>query len=119
MIKSRGMTLLEVMVALVIFATASLSVIKAVSQQMNSLSYLEEKTFASWVADNQIALVMLAKAPLKVKHGSEDMAGRTWYWTLKPIATESNLLAAFDMEVSLKREGAPLISVRSYVEKGE
>ncbi len=104
MIKSRGMTLLEVMVALVIFATASLSVIKAVSQQINSLSYLEEKTFASWVADNQIALVMLAKTPLQASDGSEDMAGKTWYWSLKPIATESDLLAAFDMEVSLRKE---------------
>lgn len=114
--KSRGMTLLEVMVALAIFATASLSVIKAVTQQVDSLAYMEEKTFASWVADNQITLAMLSGTAAKKSNGSEKMAGRTWYWRITPVATESDLLKAFDMQVSLKPEGEPLVSVRSYVE---
>lgn len=37
-----GMTLLEVLVALAIFATAAISVIRAVTQHINTLSYLEE-----------------------------------------------------------------------------
>ncbi len=117
MIKSRGMTLLEVMVALAIFATASLSVIKAVSQQVDSLSYMEDKTFASWVADNQIGLAMVAGKPLQAATGHEDMAGKTWYWALKPVATEADLIKAFDMEVSSRQGGEPLISVRSYIEQ--
>eukprot|EP00487_Bulimina_marginata_P001733 TRINITY_DN14098_c0_g1_i1.p1 TRINITY_DN14098_c0_g1~~TRINITY_DN14098_c0_g1_i1.p1 ORF type:complete len:103 (+),score=39.72 TRINITY_DN14098_c0_g1_i1:148-456(+) len=40
---SRGMTLLEVLVALAIFATAAISVIRAVTQHINTLSYLEEE----------------------------------------------------------------------------
>jgi general secretion pathway protein I len=112
--KSRGMTLLEVMLALAIFATASLSVIKAVSQQIDSLSYMEEKSFASWVADNQITLVMLSKSAIEAKSGKEDMAGVTWYWTLKPVGTQGQLLNAFDMEVSREQGGEPLISVRTY-----
>ncbi|MGX9417948.1 type II secretion system minor pseudopilin GspI [Vibrio sp. RC27] len=114
--KHRGMTLLEVMLALAIFATASLSVIKAVSQQVDSISYMEEKSFASWVADNQIALVMLSGATVETKSGKEELAGVTWYWTLKPVETESSLLAAFDVEVSRKEGGEPLISVRTYQE---
>ncbi|MCV5343576.1 type II secretion system minor pseudopilin GspI, partial [Escherichia coli] len=37
----RGMTLLEVLVALAIFATAAISVIRSVSQHINTVSYLE------------------------------------------------------------------------------
>ncbi len=63
--RSRGMTLLEVLVALAIFATAAISVIRAVTQHINTLSYLEEKTFAAMVVDNQMALVMLHPEKLK------------------------------------------------------
>jgi general secretion pathway protein I len=115
--KYRGMTLLEVMFALAIFATASLSVINAVSQQIDSLSYMEEKTFASWVADNQLALVMLSNASIEAKSGQETMAGVTWYWTLTPVAAQSDSLSAFDIEVSRQQDGEPLISVRSYRER--
>ena len=51
----QGMTLLEVLVALAIFATAALSVLRAVTQHINTLGYLEEKTFAGLEVDNQMA----------------------------------------------------------------
>ncbi|WP_033933817.1 MULTISPECIES: type II secretion system minor pseudopilin GspI, partial [Pseudomonadota] len=55
----RGFTLLEVLVALAIFATAAISVIRSVSQHINTVNYLEEKMFAAMVVDNQMAQVML------------------------------------------------------------
>lgn len=75
----RGMTLLEVLVALAIFATAAISVIRSVSQHINTVSYLEEKMFAAMVVDNQMANVMLDTGALKAKNGTEELAGRTWY----------------------------------------
>jgi len=47
--KYAGMTLLEVLVALAIFATAAMSVIRAVSQHINTVGYLEQKMFAAMV----------------------------------------------------------------------
>lgn len=46
--RTRGMTLLEVLVALAIFATAAISVIRSVSQHINTVSYLEEKCLQQW-----------------------------------------------------------------------
>ncbi len=43
---NQGMTLLEVLVALAIFATAALSVMRSVTQHISTLSFLEEKTLA-------------------------------------------------------------------------
>ncbi|MDV7104151.1 type II secretion system minor pseudopilin GspI [Vibrio sp. TH_r3] len=116
--RNRGMTLLEVLVALAIFATAAISVMKSVTQHINTLSYLEQKTFASLIADNQMSLVMLAGAPTSVKTGKAKMAGREWYWKVSPVDTAVGFIAAFDVSVALDKEVKhPLVTVRSYVEK--
>lgn len=115
-VQQRGMTLLEVLVALVIFATAAMSVIRAVSQHINTLSYLEEKTFASMVADNQMAAVYLSGSTT-ARSGTEQLAGRTWYWTVKPVSTSGSFLQAVDVTVAAQKEASPVVSLRSYLEK--
>lgn len=111
----RGMTLLEVLIALAIFATAAISVIRAVTQHINTISYLEEKTFAAMVVDNQMAKVMLAPDKLTARDGTEELAGRKWFWQLKPVKTQDNLLKAFDVSVAVDKKATPLVTVRSYV----
>lgn len=113
----RGMTLLEVLIALAIFATASISVIRSVSQHINTISYLEEKTFAAMVVDNQMAQVMLKPKSLKAQTGTQELAGRTWYWKVTLVPTADNLLKAFDVSAALEKQGSPLVTVRSYVVK--
>ncbi len=114
-VRTRGMTLLEVLVALAIFATAAISVIRSVSQHINTVSYLEEKMFAAMVVDNQMASVMLATGELKAQNGSEELAGRTWYWKVSPVATTQPLLKAFDVSVATEKNSSPVVTVRSYV----
>ncbi|MFD2179139.1 type II secretion system minor pseudopilin GspI [Veronia pacifica] len=113
----RGFTLIEVLVAMTVFAVAALAVIKSTSQHTRSLSYLEEKTLASIVADNQLTLLFLnGEKPASEKKGNVEMAGRTWYWTLKPTATQTGQLRAIDMQVFTSKERANnIISVRTYV----
>ncbi|MGR4989756.1 type II secretion system minor pseudopilin GspI [Vibrio rotiferianus] len=115
--RARGMTLLEVLVALAIFATAAISVIRSVSQHINTVSYLEEKMFAAMVVDNQMANVMLDSSALKAKNGTEELAGRTWYWKVTPVSTTQPLLKAFDVSVAVEKKASPIVTVRSYVDK--
>lgn len=115
--RERGMTLLEVLVALAIFATAAISVIRAVTQHINTLSYLEEKTFAAMVVDNQMAMVMLHPEKLKKTQGTQKLAERDWFWTVTPVATSDNLLKAFDVSVATSKNASPIVTVRSYVSK--
>ncbi|WCE29805.1 type II secretion system minor pseudopilin GspI [Vibrio sp. SCSIO 43137] len=115
---NRGMTLLEVLVALAIFATAAISVIRSTTQHTNTIAFLEEKTFASMVVDNQMAQVMLKGAPASSYSGSEQMAGRTWYWKVAPVKTAVGAIGAFDVTVySDKEQKDSLLTVRSYVAK--
>lgn len=113
--KRAGMTLIEVLVALTIFATASMSVIRAITQHTRTLDYLQEKTLAAVVADNQMALAQLQGQVESARSGKVDMAGQTWYWTLTPVATVSGYIRSFDISVG-KEKGVkdPLVTVRSY-----
>ncbi|MDB1122498.1 type II secretion system minor pseudopilin GspI [Vibrio algarum] len=116
--RTRGMTLIEVLVALAIFATAAISVMRSVTQHLNTLSYLEEKTFASLIVDNQISRVMLSGAPKSAYSGKAQMVGKEWYWKVTPVETAVGFIAAFDVSVSLDKDvKSPIVTVRSYVDK--
>ena len=51
---ARGFTLLEVLVALAIFALIAASVLTASARSVRTASQLENKTLAMWVADNRL-----------------------------------------------------------------
>lgn len=116
----RGMTLLEVMVAMAIFAIAGITLMKTVTEQVVALATLEDKTFASWVADNQLVTVHLAEQwpNLAWTNGQEQMAGRTYYWRWHGIETADPQFRAIDVEVRDAEKAAdPRTTLRSYVSK--
>lgn len=53
--RSRGFTLLEVLVALLVLGVALGALIKAGSEHARNTAYLQERTLAGWVASNLIA----------------------------------------------------------------
>lgn len=114
------MTLLEVMVAMAIFAIAGITLMKTVTEQVVALATLEDKTFAGWVADNQLATVRLTeKWPnLTWNNGQEEMAGRTYYWRWHGVETADPSFRAVDVEVrDTEKAPNPRATLRSYVAK--
>ena len=55
----RGLTLLEVMVALLIFALTGTAVLKAAGEHLSSVGQIESVTFANWVASNRLNQLQL------------------------------------------------------------
>ena len=51
---ARGFTLLEVLVALAIFALVAASILTASARSLQTAARLEDKTLALWIADNAI-----------------------------------------------------------------
>ena len=60
----QGFTLLEVLVALAIFALVAASVLSATARSLQTASRLEEKTLAMWIADNRLTELQLSQSPV-------------------------------------------------------
>lgn len=110
----RGFTLLEVMLALAIFALAAMAVLQIASGALSNQQILEEKTVAGWVAENQTALLyLMTREQRAVRHqGESDMAGSRWYWRTTPLSTGNALLQAVDIEVSRHEDFSSVIQSR-------
>jgi general secretion pathway protein I len=78
----RGFTLLEVLVALAIFALVAASVLTASARSLQTAARLEEKTLAMWIADNRLSELQLAETPASAgrDQGELEFAGRRWQW---------------------------------------
>ena len=117
-----GFTLVEVMVALAVVAVALPALLVTLSQQLDGLSYLEDRTQAQWVAANRLAelrLVVGAKGTLKTGRvsGSEELAGRTWYWWSEGEETEVPGFFRYEIVVSDQDDGeaSPVHTLDGYL----
>ena len=91
---SAGFTLLEVMIALTIFATVAVTISSTASQAANNALYLEEKILATWVAENhlvQLQIQIKTSQSLPSQGDTNErieMAGREWLVTTRVERTE-------------------------------
>ncbi|QHM70220.1 type II secretion system minor pseudopilin GspI [Mixta intestinalis] len=120
MTRCNGMTLLEVLVALTIFSLASLSLLQSLGQLATGTARLEEKTWADWVAENQLVELRLQKVwpPLRWTMGESEQAGRRWYWRWRGVETHSAEMRDLEIEVSptpWRENSAPATVLRTYV----
>ncbi|HUJ52151.1 MAG TPA: type II secretion system minor pseudopilin GspI [Steroidobacteraceae bacterium] len=99
-----GFTLIEVLVALAIVAIGMAAVLGALTSSADTISYLRDKTFAQWVALNQIATVRLSGqvAPVGNSNGDVEFAGRSWHWRQEVTATQIPGAVRIDVKVRPK-----------------
>ncbi len=104
--KKRGFTLLEVLVAMAIFALAGIALGSAATEHLRSLDLLKTQTFAAWVASNRLTEVHLEAQwpPQENKKGNVEMAGQRWYWQQKVSKTADDNMRM--VEVSVARDEA-------------
>ena len=91
----RGFTLLELMVALAIFATASIALYSAVQHITRNSAGLSERTQALWIADNRLNELragMLAPGQERQEQRVEFGGRQWWLLTDSEPAPDSRLL---------------------------
>jgi general secretion pathway protein I len=98
-----GFTLLELLVAMAIFATAGIAIMQATSAHLRSITLLEDMTFASFVANNQMQLTLLDQEwPGKEQQqGEVEQGNRKWLWQLENYKLADAQLRLIKIQVSL------------------
>ncbi|OUX90649.1 MAG: type II secretion system protein GspI [Alteromonas sp. TMED35] len=118
--KQQGLTLLEVMVALLIFALTGTAILKAAGDHLSSVGQIESVTFANWVASNRLNQLQLETTwpPKNNLKGSMEMADRTWFWQQKVTKTNDGDLRAVTISVGEdKNYVSTVTSVTTFVAK--
>lgn len=119
--KQPGFTLLELLVAMAIFATAGLAIMQSSAAHLRAVSQLEEMTIASYVAQNQLQQTLLDRKqwpPKEKAQGETAMANRQWLWQQQVIKLEDNDLRLVQVKVSLLQQPEDIIyQLQTYIGK--
>jgi general secretion pathway protein I len=104
-----GFTLLEIMVALAIFATLAAAVLSASQYVVKQGGAVERRLFAAWLADNQLNELRV-QPPLVVGQQQRvvRMDRRDWLLRQSVSVTEDARLLQVDVQVSLPGSEHPL-----------
>jgi general secretion pathway protein I len=98
--RERGFTLVEVLVALAIFAVALTAAFRATSVATDGAVDFRERLLAGWVAENRLAEHGFDAWPeLGERRGTEEQAGLAFAWRERVSATADPLSRRIDVEV--------------------
>jgi len=99
--RARGFTLLEVLIALAVLAIGMMAVISSAGSSTRVDGQLRDKTFADWVAMNELTTLRLGGSwPSDTVNGDADMGGQKWHWTATFTKTADPDLLRVDVSVS-------------------
>ncbi|MEX0584140.1 MAG: type II secretion system minor pseudopilin GspI [Natronospirillum sp.] len=107
---SAGFTLLEVMIALSVFAIISTGLVLSASQTVRNTEVLQDRTLGRWVAENQLAaLRLVGPPPIDTYQAQVTNFGRSWAveWQVQ------------DPESETYGQGLRRVTIRVYLDDGE
>ncbi|HEX7036361.1 MAG TPA: type II secretion system minor pseudopilin GspI [Pseudomonadales bacterium] len=120
----RGFTLVEVLVALVVFAVLGFSVTSRIGSVVDQTYSLERRTVAHWVGQNHLNRLRLSRRttdePLPTGEERErvQMAGREWVVETVVLETTYPLLRRVEVSVLAVTEGdevGPVDTITAFV----
>ncbi len=95
-----GFSLLEALIALSILAVAAAALIGAAEAHIDRVAGLEDRTVASWVAEDRLAELKIAPGSPVAALETSNMGGRSWQVEVKTSGTDDPELVRVDIAVS-------------------
>ncbi|MDX1588856.1 MAG: type II secretion system minor pseudopilin GspI [Oleiphilaceae bacterium] len=100
---SRGFTLMEVMIALMIFGMLALTIQQVSSGYMGSYQRLEGQTMAVWIAQNRLAEMRLAEDMPGTGESDEELRFGPHEWELGINVTDTEDPTIRRVEITVSR----------------
>lgn len=115
MTSNKGFTLIEVLIALAIFAVAIASLSGAMRNNISNSNYLQDKTFAHWIATNKMVEIQQSGVypPIADRSDKVEFAGREWVVRTKVEKTSDFVRR---VTVSVGAEGEDDVNYFSFLE---
>jgi general secretion pathway protein I len=101
MARERGFTLIEVLVALTIFAVGVMATLRAMGIAVGGSDEQRARLLAGWVAQNRLAELrtMNRFPPVGANEGEVTMGGRRFFWREETKPTPNPLFRRVDVSV--------------------
>lgn len=108
-----GFSLIEALVALAVLAIATVGLVGAVEQHIDSTRAMERRAAAMWVAENRLAELGLGAA------GGERVTMLDTSWRVRSVArtTEDPEIASVRVDVFAEGAGTPLASLEGFLDQ--
>ena len=110
-----GFSLIEAMVALAVLAIATVGLIGAVEQHIDSTRGVERRAIAMWVAENRLADLEVGTP--EANGETVDMLGRQWSVGVNRTATSDPALDRVTITVAPVGEAAPMARLDGFLRK--
>ncbi len=107
MTRQRGFTLIEVMVAMAITALGLSATYYAIMQSVSAVDRLQEKTYAHWIALNQLTEMRLQEQVPEIgeTNGDLEYADQRWFW--RSSVSESGVENLYRVDIEVSKENSP------------
>lgn len=117
----KGFTLIEVLVALLVFGLIATAAAEVGSQYISSYERIRDKTLAGWLADNRINELRLEENLPGISENSRDTDYGSFRWqvTTRVLGTEEPTMRRVEVVVALYRgegsEPAPVHTLSAFL----
>lgn len=100
-----GFTLIEVMVALAIVALSLSAVVASVTQMVQAATAVQERTYASWIAQNKISAIRLSNVTPEVSETDDQVTFASVEWALRTTISETGVENLYRVDVAVSYAG--------------
>lgn len=117
MIRRRGFTLIEMVVALAVVAIAMGAILSGMARYADNASHLRLRTLALWVAHNRLTELELQRQwpDLGKSEGQAEMGGASWRWQATISKTDDEHVRRVDITVSAPKSKSPDARLSSFL----